>query len=404
MNHDYDVVVAGGGLNGLTLARALTLGGLRVCLADPRTDTSVAPEGFSGRSYALARASERVLTALGIWAELANVSQPILDIRVSDGPLGGRPSPFVLDLSHTQIDEGPMGFMIEDRHLRPALARALDNSITKQAGVRREVPGSNGTRVEFSDGSVSTTRLLVAADGRNSALATNAGIGRWGRDYNQTALVCAVEHDRPHGGTAYQHFLPSGPLAILPLTGNRSSIVWTERTRQATWISGLDSEAYLDELRRRFGNHLGEIHLAGERTTFPLLLSVARAFTARRLALIGDAAHAVHPIAGQGLNAGLRDVAALAEVVVEAARRGEDIGHANVLDRYQRWRRFDATALAFATDGFNSLFSNNNPVLRAGRTIGFEVVNRLPSLGRAIIREAAGLNGDLPRLARGQAL
>ncbi|MGB8623160.1 MAG: FAD-dependent monooxygenase, partial [Paracoccaceae bacterium] len=222
----------------------------------------------------------------------------------------------------------------------------------------------------------------------------------WG--YGQTALVCAIGHEKPHHGIAHQFFMPPGPLAILPLPGNRCSIVWSETDARAARIQAMDDDGYLAELRPRFGDFLGEIHLAGARFTYPLSLSLANAFVAERVALVGDAAHGVHPIAGQGLNLGLRDVGALAEVLVDAHRRGEEIGAPDVLARYQQWRRWDTAMLAAATDGFNRLFSNDNPLLRGVRDIGMGVVNALPGLRRRFIREAAGLNGDLPRLLKGR--
>jgi 2-octaprenyl-6-methoxyphenol hydroxylase len=225
-----------------------------------------------------------------------------------------------------------------------------------------------------------------------------------GWQYGQTALVCAIQHEHAHKGTAHQFFMPSGPLAILPLTGNRASIVWTEKTERAAEIQGLSDEAYLEVLRPRFGDFLGEISLVGERFSYPLGLSLAQDFIGPRVALVGDAAHSVHPIAGQGLNAGLKDVAALAEVLADASRRGEDIGRADVLTRYRQWRRFDTATLAFATDSFNRLFSNDNGILRTIRDLGLGAANALPGLRRGLIREAAGLTGDLPRLAKGQPL
>ncbi len=263
------------------------------------------------------------------------------------------------------------------------------------------VPGAPGP---LEDGREMAAPLLVGADGRRSGTAARAGIKRRVTDYGQTALVCAIGHEKPHQGCAYQIFLPPGPLAILPLTGNRSSIVWSETTEQAAAIQALDDEAYLEVLRPRFGDFLGEIHIAGARYTYPLNMTLAESFTAERLALAGDAARGVHPIAGQGLNAGLRDVAALAEVLVEAARRGEDLGWPLVLDRYAQWRRFDSATLALATDGFNRLFSNDNPLLRLGRDIGLGLANALPGLRRGFMREAAGMTGDVPRLLQGRPL
>jgi 2-octaprenyl-6-methoxyphenol hydroxylase len=258
--------------------------------------------------------------------------------------------------------------------------------------------------VTLADGRTLTGRILVGADGRRSGTAQRAGIRRTGWDYGQTALVCAIAHERPHDGIAHQFFMPAGPLAILPLPGNRSSIVWSERTERAAEIAALDDDAYLEALRPAFGDFLGKIELAGERYSYPLSLSIAERFVADRLALVGDAAHGVHPIAGQGLNLGLRDVAALAEVLTEAKRRGEDIARTDVLARYQTWRRFDTTAMAVATDAFNRLFSNDNAALRTLRDLGMGAVQAVPGLRRRFIREAAGLTGDVPRLLQGKAL
>ncbi len=242
----------------------------------------------------------------------------------------------------------------------------------------------------------------MGCDGRASGVASRAGIGRTGWGYGQTALVTAIRHEKDHQGIAQQFFMPSGPLAILPLVGgHHSSIVWSETEGQAAAIQALGDAEYLEALRPRFGDFLGEIALAGERFTYPLSLTLANSFVAPRVALVGDAAHGVHPIAGQGLNLGLRDVGALAQVLIEARRRGEDIGAADVLERYQRWRRFDSTALALGMDGVNRLFSNDNPVLRLGRDLGMGLVNAVPGLRRKFMRQAAGLSGEVPRLLRG---
>jgi 2-octaprenyl-6-methoxyphenol hydroxylase len=257
-----------------------------------------------------------------------------------------------------------------------------------------------GVRVTLASGRDLTGALLIGCDGRRSGTAERAGIKRTGWDYGQTALVCAIEHEKPHGGVAHQYFMPPGPLAILPLPGNRSSIVWTDTTARAAEFQALDDAGYLQVLRPRFGDFLGEIGLAGKRFTYPLSLTVANEFVAERLALVGDAAHGMHPIAGQGLNAGLRDVGALAQVLGEAKERGEDIGALPVLRRYQEWRRFDTASLALATDLSNKLFSSDNPLLRAARDIGMGAINAMPRLRRGFIREAAGLTGELPDLMR----
>lgn len=297
-----------------------------------------------------------------------------------------------------------MGYMVEDRHLRAVLLEALGRApgVTHLAGaqvVAQEV-GASGASVTLADGRVIRARLIVGADGRGSGTAVRAGIGRMGWAYGQTALVCAIAHDKPHHGIAHQFFMPAGPLAILPLTGNRSSIVWSEKTGFAEQINALSDEAYLQVLRPRFGDFLGEISLAGARYAYPLSLSLADRFVAERVALVGDAAHGVHPIAGQGLNAGMRDVAALVHVLAHARQRGEDFASAQVLARYAQWRRFDTTTLAAATDIFNRVFSNDNPLLRGARDLGMHLVQSAPGLRRAFIREAAGLTGDLPDLMR----
>jgi 2-octaprenyl-6-methoxyphenol hydroxylase len=264
--------------------------------------------------------------------------------------------------------------------------------------------GASTATVTLADGSELGGALLVGCDGRDSGVARRAGIRRRGWDYGQASLVCAVAHERPHRGTAHQFFMPEGPLAILPLPGDRSSIVWTEAAARAAAIQAMDDAGYMAALRPRFGDFLGDLRLEGARFSYPLGLSLAERWVGPRLALAGDAAHGIHPLAGQGLNLGLRDVAALAEVLVRARRRGQDVGAPDVLDDYQRWRRFDTAMLVAATDGLNRLFSNDNPILRLGRDLGLGLVNRLPALRRALIGEAAGLTGDLPLLLRGRRL
>lgn len=299
-----------------------------------------------------------------------------------------------------------MGFMAEDRHLYAAFRSAMAEvpGITLLSGetVVAQVCDAAGARVTLASGRVLRARLLVGCDGRGSGTAQRAGIARTGWGYGQTSLVTAVEHSLPHNGIAHQFFMPEGPLAILPLPGNRSSIVWSETDARAAAINALNDADYLLALRPRFGDFLGDIGLAGARFAYPLSLSLANSFVAPRLALVGDAAHGVHPIAGQGLNLGLRDVGALAEVLITAARRGEDFAAADVLERYQRWRRFDTTALALGMDRVNGLFSNDNPFLRLGRDLGMGAISGFPGLRRRFIRTAAGLDGDLPKLLQGR--
>jgi 2-octaprenyl-6-methoxyphenol hydroxylase len=406
MKNTSDILIVGGGLNGPALALALAQTGHTVTLIDALPRDARAREDFDGRSYALALASQKLIDQIGVWDAVAGQAQPMLEIKVTDGRAGQGPSPFFMHFDHAEIEEGPMGYMIEDRYLRRALRDAMEAepaiTLVDEQTVIAQDADATGVTVTLASGDSLRGRLLVGADGRRSGTAERAGIKRTGWDYGQTALVCAIEHDRPHNGIAHQFFMPPGPLAILPLPRNRSSIVWSERSDRAAAIQSLDEESYLSILRPRFGDFMGDIRLAGDRFTYPLNLTLANAFVAERLALVGDAAHGVHPIAGQGLNAGLRDVGALAEVLTEARRRGEDIASSLVLDRYQQWRRFDTASLAAATDAFNRLFSNDNPLLRLGRDIGMGVVGAIPGLRQSFIREAAGLTGDLPRLLQGR--
>jgi 2-octaprenyl-6-methoxyphenol hydroxylase len=407
MTHDADVLIVGGGLNGPALALALAQTGLSSIVIDALPEDVRSGAGFDGRSYALALASVRMMRALGLWDDLADHAQPILEIKASDGRAGEGAAPFFLHFDHTELEEGPMGQMIEDRYLRRTLldAMAAEPRITHRPGTRVVAQDTTGpATVTLEDGTTLTGRLLIGADGRQSGTAARAGIKRTGWDYGQTALVCAIGHELPHNGIAHQFFMPPGPLAILPLPGNRCSIVWSETHARAAQISALDDAAYLDVLRPRFGDFLGEISLTGARYSYPLKLSLAQAFVAPNLALVGDAAHGIHPIAGQGLNLGLRDVGALAEVLGAAKRRGEDFAALPVLERYQRWRRFDTTAMALGTDTVNRLFSNDNALLRAARDIGMGLVSATPALRRGFMRQAAGLTGDVPKLLRGERL
>ncbi len=409
MEMQADVLIVGGGLNGPALALALAQAGLSVAVIDARPAPQRAEAGFDGRAYALAIASKRLLQAIGVWRSVEAQVQPILRIKTSDGRPGQGPAPFFLTFDADEIEEGPMGYMLEDRFLYAAFLQAMrtTDGITLLSGEKVEAQEvtAAGVSVRLASGKTLTGRLLVGCDGRGSGVAERAGIRRLGWGYGQTALVTAVHHEKPHEGTAYQYFMPSGPLAILPLPGgHHSSIVWSETEAVAAEIQALDDAGYLEALKPRFGGFLGDLSLAGERFTYPLSLSLAERFVEERVALVGDAAHGVHPIAGQGLNLGLRDVGALAEVVVNAARRGEDIGSAVPLGEYQRWRRFDATALALGMDAVNRIFSNDNPVLRLGRDLGMGVVNALPGLRRRFIRQAAGLEGELPRLLTGRKL
>jgi 2-octaprenyl-6-methoxyphenol hydroxylase len=402
---ENDLIITGGGLNGPALALAAAQAGFRVTVIDSQPLPVHLDPAFDGRSYALALTSVRLLRSIGIWPAIADHAQPMLEIKVTDGRAGEGPSPWMMHFDHAEIEEGPMGHMVEDRHLRRAFldAMAQDDRITHLPGrtvVTQETTAS-GVTVTLDGGDTLSARLLIGSDGRKSGTAERAGIKRTGWDYGQTAVVCAVAHDKPHGGIAHQFFMPAGPLAILPLTENRCSIVWSERTDRAQDLIAMDDASFLAALKPAFGSFLGDIRLTGARFSYPLNLTLANSLIADRVALVGDAAHGIHPIAGQGLNAGLRDIAVLADVLTNARTRGEDIGSAAVLTRYQQGRRFDTTTLALATDTFNRLFSNDNPLIRTARDIGMGLINRTPALRRGFMRQAAGLSRDLPRLMRG---
>jgi 2-octaprenyl-6-methoxyphenol hydroxylase len=405
--NNTDVLIAGGGFAGLTLAIALrqALGPtFKVAVADPALGKSHAGDE---RASAIIAAARRLFETVGVWDAVADQAQPILDMVVTDSRLADAVRPVFLSFDGDIEPGEPFAHMIENRHLVAALeAKARELGVELKAGaVTSFSHGSAQTvDVQFGDGAAMSARLLVAADGARSTIRQAAGIATHGWEYGQSAIVTTVGHERDHNGRAEEHFLPAGPFAILPLKGRRSSIVWTEKTSEAERLVALPDAAFHDELEQRFKLHLGEIEVVGARRVLPLGFFVARAFIAERIALAGDAAHVIHPIAGQGLNMGLKDVAALAEVIVDAARLGLYPGDATVLERYQRWRRFDTMTMGLVTDGLNRLFSNRSDVLRLVRDVGLGMVERLPGIKRLFIREAAGLFGDVPKLLRGEAL
>ncbi|MCK9918431.1 ubiquinone biosynthesis hydroxylase [Microbacteriaceae bacterium K1510] len=399
-----DVVIGGAGFAGLALAIALRQGlgdSFAVTVADP----ALAHEkSRDPRASAIAAAARRLFEAIDVWQAVEGEAQPILDMVVTDSKLYDVVRPTFLTFGG-EVEEGePFAHMIENRLLIDALvAKAKEHGIDLRAtSVTTFENAGNRVEVSLADGATLSARLLVGADGARSLIREHAGIATHGWDYDQSAIVTTIAHERPHNGRAEEHFLPSGPFAILPLTGNRASIVWTEKRREAERVVALPDDEFLYELEKRFGLHLGDLQVAGPKRAFPLGLFTARSFIGERLALIGDAAHIIHPIAGQGLNMGLRDVAALAEAVADSARLGLDIGAPDVLARYQRWRRFDTAMMGVATDGLNKLFSNRSDVLRLVRDIGLGMVERLPRLKNAFIREAAGFTGDVPKLLRGE--
>lgn len=404
--HQAEVVVGGAGFAGLALAIALRQG-----LGDPFTVMVADPALAHARSKdprasAIAAAARRLFEAIGVWDAVAENAQPILDMVITDSKLDDAVRPAFLTFGG-EVEEGePFAHMIENRHLVDALAeKAKSLGVELRASpVAGFATDANSIKVQFAGDDTVSARLLVGADGAHSLIRERAGIATHGWHYDQSAIVTTVAHERAHNGRAEEHFLPAGPFAILPLTGRRCSIVWTETSGEAERIVALSDSEFHAELEKRFGLQLGDIEVVGPRRAFPLGLFTARTFIGERLALVGDAAHIIHPIAGQGLNMGLRDVAALAEAVADAARLGLDPGGPEVLERYQRWRRFDTMTMGVATDGLNRLFSNHSDTLRLVRDIGLGLVERMPMLKRIFIREAAGFTGDVPKLLKGEAL
>lgn len=398
-----DVLVGGGGYVGLSLGVALKQAdpAIRVAVVDMRPRSALENDP---RASAVAAAASRMLAQLGVWDEIAPHAQPMTEMIVTDSRLRDAVRPVFLTFDGEVEPGEAFAHMVPNRRMVAALAdRAVELGVELIAPdtVQGFSGGASDVEIRLGSGGVRRARLLVAADGVRSKLRELAGIGivRW--DYDQSGIVTTVRHERPHNGRAEEHFLPSGPFAILPLKGNRSSLVWSEKRLEAERLVKGDEFTFELELERRFGHHLGKVELDGPRHAFPLGLTLARGFVKPRLALAGDAAHGIHPIAGQGLNLGFKDVAALAEVLVEARRLGEDIGALDVLERYERWRRFDTFQMGVVTDVLNRLFSNDMDVVRAVRDVGLGFVDRLPSLKRFFIRQAAGLDGAVPRLLAG---
>ncbi|MGZ8387810.1 MAG: ubiquinone biosynthesis hydroxylase [Rhodoplanes sp.] len=400
-----DILIAGAGFAGLALAIALrqALGpAFAVTVADPL----LARPAVDARASAIAAAARRLLETIGVWQAVASEAQDIVDMVVTDSRLDDALRPVFLTFAGEVEPGEPFAQMIENGPLLAALvAKAREEGVAlAETSVVAFAADPKRVSATLGDGRRLSARLLVAADGGRSRLRDLAGIAMVGWEYGQSAIVATVAHTRDHQGRAIEHFLPAGPFAILPLKNNRASLVWVEDNAEAARIIALPDAEFHAELEKRFGLHLGDLQVVGPRQAYPLGFGVARSFIGERLALVGDAAHRIHPIAGQGLNLGLRDAAALAEAVADAARLGLDPGGADVLVRYQRWRRFDTLAMGVATDGLNRLFSNRSDLLRLVRDFGLGLVDRMPALKGFFIREAAGLTGEVPKLLRGEAL
>lgn len=408
-----DAVIVGGGLIGLTLGCALAGAGLRSVVIERADPATWADTAFDGRTIAVAQGSKRALAAIGLWPLLADDACPIDDIRVTD-----RQSPLFLHYDSTELDEGPLGYIVENRKMRMALvarAAALPGlTLLAPAALTGVVRGGARVTASLADGRTVRAPVVLACDGRGSRLRADAEIDTWQWRYHQQAMVCTIRHAQSHQNIAHERFLEGGPFAILPMLDDpegpagmvhRSSIVWTERAALVPGLMAASEEEFTRELAARVGGFLGEIAVVGPRQNYPLSLSHARHYTARRLALVGDAAHAIHPIAGQGWNMGLRDVAALSQLLVDARRLGLDPGSTGVLTEYEAQRRFDNSLLSAVTDGLNRFFGINNRTVSTAREVGLAMVNRTPPVRRALMRHAMGLpGGDAPRLLQGQAL
>ncbi|MBY0567352.1 MAG: UbiH/UbiF/VisC/COQ6 family ubiquinone biosynthesis hydroxylase [Hyphomonadaceae bacterium] len=412
---DADVILGGGGLVGQTLALALEQAGLSVIVIDAAKPAETLAPAFDGRAFAIAFASYRMWRALGLGDVLDEVAQPIEQIMVTDGRLPGRARKGGPSLLHLHFDRGelkdhdePLGLMLEARYVR----LALDRGVKAAKAIRMIQPQSvtaierdpAGVTVTLANGEMVRAPLLVGADGRRSFVRQAVGIRTIGWDYPVTAIVATIQHEEPHGAVAHEYFLPNGPFAILPLKGNRSNIVWAEPRKAADALLKMNEPDFIAELRLRFGDFLGALSLEGPRFGYPLSMQLAERMIDARVALAGDSAHGIHPLAGQGLNLGLKDCAALAECIADGVNLGLDPGDVSILERYQRWRRFDNVSMAMGMEFFDKLFSNDIAPVRAARTLGLAAVNAVGPARRFFMKYAGGGAGDLPKLLRGESL
>ena len=404
MQKDFDIIVIGGGINGQIMSLAAAHAGFSVALIDQKKIMENTLQEFDGRAYAIAFSSVQMMKNLKLWEKIRETAQPILNIKVSHGTINRGPASTTLQFNNADIEESPMAQMLEDRFLRQCLNAEIKKNasvkLIEQSKVIELNEFKNKKQLTLDSNSKLQGSLIVASDGIDSPSAKAIGIRKTGWKYKQRGLVCAVEHEYSSDNTAYQYFLPEGPLAILPLKNNTASIVWTESLQNASTITEMNDAEYINVLHARFGDFLGQFKLTGKRLSFPLKLSISEKYVADKFAVIGDAAHGYHPIAGQGLNAGMRDIAALIEVISSARDRGEKFSSINVLNRYQEWRRFDNQTLGFATDNLNKIFSSYDPLLGTLRNLGMKIIEKSSYGKSAFMRQAAGLNGELPKLMR----
>jgi 2-octaprenyl-6-methoxyphenol hydroxylase len=396
-----EIIISGAGVVGMTLAYALAEHGIKTAIIDSVDLKSSLSDAFDGRSYAVSYAPYIMLKTIGLWDKIGHSAQPINEIHVTDGDC-----PVFLHFDEQELGDGPLGQMVEVRHIRAGLYKAIkdhDNItlLTPNKIIETETTSGSIT-IKLESGEQISSSLLIAAEGRRSILREQYDIHVRQWDYQQTGIVTTVEHELPHQGIAHEKFFPSGPFAILPLQGNRSSIVWCEPPERTKTIMNLNEAGFNAELKKKFGDFLGEVQSIGLRWSYPLSMQLADHYTAERFCLIGDAVHGIHPIAGQGFNLGLRDIAALTEVLVDAKKIGADLGSELLLERYVHWRRTDNNVLALGMDGLTRLFSNDNPVISLGRRLGIAAVEEMPAMKKFFMQHARGTIGKLPKLLTGE--
>ncbi len=400
MSERYDLIIQGGGLTGLALAAAVGGAGARVLLVEERPIPTTTTATFDGRVTAVARGAKQALDSIGAWDDMEPEAEPILEIEV-----GEYNSPVTVQYDYRDVGDEPLGWIVPNQVIRLALLAAIDRCpevvIRAPATIAAMQRDAHRVEAELSDRSRVKAALLAVCEGRVSHTREELGIGAKVWRYGQTGLVCTLAHELPHDGRAVERFFPDGPFAMLPLPGDRSSIVWALDDRLADSVKTLDDRAFVAEVQERFGDRLGRLTLEGHRWSYPLVLVWSDRYTAERAVLVGDTARGIHPIAGQGWNLAVRDIAAIAEIVVDRLRLGLDPGAPEALERYAAWRSFDSLALVAVTDGINRLFANDILPLKLAREAGLAIVDRLPPAKKFFMRHAMGLVGDLPRLMRG---